>query len=82
MKEKNYKYYEVVFGKRDRLSDTYSICIKATREPTTTEAYEFCKEDLKKTGYDYVWNVIEMTEEEAYMFFDMETECKWPVFGI
>lgn len=78
---KPYKYYEVVFRKYNGLTDTYSICIKATREPTIREAEEFCKEDMEKMGYDYVDEVIEMTEQEAYMFFDMKTECKWPVFG-
>ena len=78
---KDYKYYEVVFRSYKSLTDTYSICIKATREPTIREAEEFCKEDMEKMGYDYVNEVIEMTEQEAYIFFDMETECKWPVFG-
>lgn len=78
---KDYKYYEVVFRSRKSLTDTNSICIKATRKPTFREAEEFCKEDIKKMGYDYVIEVIEMTEQEAYIFFDMETECKWLVFG-
>lgn len=47
---KPYKYYEVVFRKYNGLTDTNSICIKATREPTFREAEEFCKEDMKKNG--------------------------------
>lgn len=78
---KNYNYYEVVFRSHDKFEDTYSICIKGTREPTIKEAEEFCKEDMKNIGYDCVDEVIEITEEEANMFFDMENECKWPVFG-
>lgn len=78
---KNYNYYEVVFRSYRRLADTYSICIKGTREPTIREAEEFCKDDMKKMGYDCVSRVIEITGEEANMFFDMENECKWPVFG-
>ena len=31
-------------------------------------------------GYGYVYEVNEITKEEADMFFDMETECKWSVF--
>ena len=81
-KDKDYKYYEVVFRSYKNLTDTYSICIKATRKLTIREAEEFCKEDMKKMGCDYVYEVIEMTEQEAYMFFDMKTECKWPVFGL
>lgn len=77
----NYKYYEVVFRNHKSLTDTYSICIKGTRKPTCSEAHEFCKEDMEKMNYDYVYEVIEITEKEANMFFDMETECKWPVFG-
>ena len=80
-KEHNYKYYEVVFRSHKNLTDSYSICIRGTREPTCSEAYEFCKEDMKKMGYDYVWDVVELNRKEADMFFDMETECKWPVFG-
>ena len=77
----NYKYYEVVFRNHKNLTDVYSICIKATRKPTCAEAHEFCKEDMKNMGYDYVDDVIEMDREEADMFFDLKNESKWPVFG-
>ena len=77
---KNYNYYEVVFCNAGN-SYTDSICIKGTRKPTFTEAREFCKKDMEKMGYNQILNVIEMTEDEAYIFFDMERECKWEVFG-
>lgn len=77
---KNYNYYEIVFGNAGS-GMTDSICIKGKRMPTFTEAREFCKKDMKKMGYNLINDVIEMTEDEAYMFFDMERECKWEVFG-
>ena len=79
-KDKDYKYYEVTFRSHARLSDTYSICIKAKRRPDLGEAEEFCKNDMKKMDYDYIEDVAEITKDEAYRFFDMENESKWPVF--
>ena len=78
--EFKYKYYEVTFRRHARLSDTYSICIKATRKPDFGEAEEFCK-NMKKMNYDYIEDVTEITKDEAYKFFDMENENKWPIFG-
>ena len=77
---KDYKYYEVTFRSHANLSDTYSICIKAKRRPDLGEAEEFCKNDMKKMDYDYIEDVAEITKDEAYRFFDMNNESKWPVF--
>lgn len=67
-KDKDYKYYEVTFRSHARLSDTYSICIKAKRRPDLDEAEEFCK-GYKKNEYDYLDGVYEITEDEAYTDF-------------
>lgn len=78
-KEHNYKYYEVVF--KDYQNLTHSICIKGIRKPTDMEAHKFCKGYMEKMGYGYVYEVNEITKEEADMFFDTENEYNWPVFG-
>lgn len=83
------KYYEIEFDNDVRcrdLADTdetvgdYSICIIGERKPTYEEAEEFCKEDMKKTGYKYVVAVREIDPDEAHSFFDMENEKSFPVF--
>lgn len=79
-------YYEVEFAKHienknsgDYISD-YSICIIGKREPSTEEATDFCKEDLRKLGYDFVSNVLPLSYEEAHKFFDMTKENELPIF--
>ena len=74
------KYYEIEFGNHKDLSDLYSICIIGTQKPTLKETTDFCKKDMKNMGYDYVNDVLEITEEEAYRFFDMENEDNFPIF--
>ncbi len=57
-----------------------SICIRAIREPTVTEASAFCRADeeiLKRK----VTNVKPLTEVEARSCFDFSNEDEWPVFG-
>lgn len=81
-----YKYFEVEFARYigkfgDYISD-YSICIVGKREPSTEEATDFCKEDLKKLGYDFVSNALPLSVDEAHEFFDMENEETFPVFGL
>ena len=81
------KYFEIEFSNEPRNQDNsegdtvgdYSICIIADRKPSE-EAADFCSEDMRKMGYKYVVNVLEICEEEAHSFFDMEKEKDFPVF--
>lgn len=82
------KYYEIEFAHRAEIEDEnfintpdrYSICILAEREPSYEEAENFCKEDMKNLGYDMVSDVLEISKEEAYNFFDMENAANFPIF--
>lgn len=82
------RYFEIEFDNVPRNQEgwegdtvgDYSICILGEREPTIQEATEFCKEDMKQMGYKYVVNVLEIDQEEARLFFDMEREKEFPVF--
>lgn len=82
------RYFEIEFDNSPRNQDgvegectgDYSICILGEREPSIQEATEFCKEDMEKMGYKYVVNVIEIPQEEARTFFDMEKEKEFPIF--
>lgn len=82
------RYFEIEFDNEphnqedwngDIIGD-YSICILGEREPSIQEATEFCALDMKMMGYKYVVNVLEIDQEEARMFFDMERENEFPVF--
>ena len=88
------KYYELNCGVKAKeeekdlygceicrgLVDTeYSIAIKADHYPTFEEAEEFIKEDLKRFGYDGVYGITPLTEQELYSFFDTENIDKWKV---
>ena len=77
--KKDYKYYQVTFRRHANLSETYSICIKAKRRPDYDEAQKFCKE-YKKDKYDYLDNVCEITEDEAYKLFGVDNKTKLPIF--
>lgn len=62
------------------LVDTeYSIAIKADHYPTFEEAEEFIKEDLKRFGYDGVYGITPLTEQELHSFFDTEKIDEWKV---
>lgn len=82
------RYFEIEFDNDPRnqeghVSDMvgeYSICILGDDKPTIQEAAEFCKADMKRTGYKYVVNVLEIDREEAHKFFEMERENEFPVF--
>lgn len=84
----NMKYYEIEFAHRAEIEDEsfidtpdrYSICILAEREPSYEEAENFCKEDMNNLGYDMVSDVLEISKEEAYNFFDMENADSFPIF--
>lgn len=87
-------YYELTCGvkanKEDEneceicrgLVDTeYSIAIKADHYPTFEEAEEFIKEDLKRFGYDGVYGITPLTEQELHSFFDTESIDEWKVLS-
>lgn len=82
------RYFEIEFDNEPRNQDgwevdvvgEYSICILGEREPSIKEAMEFCKKDMEIMGYKYVVNVLEIGQEEARTFFDMENEKSFPVF--
>lgn len=81
------KYYEIEFDNDTRCRDDtdetvgeYSICIIGKRKPSYKEAEEFCKEDMKITGYKHVVAIREIDAYEAHTFFDMENEDKFPAF--
>jgi len=86
------KYYEVMFDTVPRNEEDldgdvvgeYSICIRGRRRPSLKEATEFCKEDMnimsKSYGDLFVVNVAEIDKEDAYTFFDMDNEDKYPIF--
>ena len=88
------KYYELNCGVKANekencgcevcrgLVDTeYSIAIKADHYPNFEEAEAFIKEDLKKLGYDGVYGITPLTEEELYSFFDTKNLENWPVLS-
>lgn len=64
------------------LVDTeYSIAIKADHYPTFEEAEDFIKDDLKKFGYDGVYGITPLSEDELHSFFDTENIDKWKVLS-
>lgn len=79
--ENNVRYFEVSMKRTSNPSDEYSLCILGIRKPTYVEAKEFCKSDLENFQYDYISDIREITKEEAYDFFDMDDEEKFPIFG-
>lgn len=91
---KNIKFYEIIFGShvednanRERGLDTElaenhqgSICILGVKKPTREQAEQFCSEDMREFGWDYVFSVAEITEEEAKNAYDLDNIEDWPVF--
>ena len=49
--------------------------------PTFEEAEEFIKEDLKRFGYDGVYGITPLTEQELHSFFDTESIDEWKVLS-
>lgn len=82
------RYFEIEFAHKDEsikqdscsIHEIYSICILGERKPTCKEAEEFCRKDMEGLGYDMVSDVLELTEDEAYDFFDMSNVDNFPVF--
>lgn len=78
----NINFYEVEMKNSKDKEDSYSMCIKGTRKPSITEAKEFLKNDLENLGYDVISDVLEISKEDAFNFFDMENEQNFPIFGL
>jgi hypothetical protein len=81
------KYFEIEFSNDNTIDRStegcdsdFSICIIGTKSPSIKEATEFCKHDMELYGYKYVVSVTEIPKEEAYSFFDMSREEKFPIF--
>lgn len=85
------KFYELEFGIKVEgnecdscrgLVDTgYSVAIKSDHEPSFEEAEEFIKNDLDKFGYDGVYGITPLTENEVYTFFDTDNIDNWKVLS-
>ena len=78
----NVNFYEVEMRNSKNMEDSYSMCIKGIRKPNIKEAKDFLKNDLKNLGYDLISDILEISKEEAFNFFDMENEKKFPIFGL
>jgi len=82
------RYFEVEFSNNntidrsiDGCGDEMSICIVGTDWPSIEEAADFCKADMERNGYKFVVSVSELSEEEAYAFYDMSREKEFPIFN-
>ena len=83
------KFYEIAFGikadgatedaNRGLCDSEYSIAIKATHYPTFEEAEKFVSDDLKQLGYDGVYSITPLTEEELHSFFDTDNIDDWKI---
>ena len=86
------KYYELKCGVKAKENEEYdcevcrglvdieySIAIKADHYPTFEEAEEFIKDYLKEFGYDGVYGITPLTEQELYSFFYIKNIDKWKV---
>lgn len=75
--EEGIKYnYEICRGLTDA---GYSIAIKSDHYPTFEEAEEFIKEDLKRLGYDGVYGITPVTEEEVHQFLNDDNIDNWEI---
>ena len=74
----NVRYFEIDM-RNEEGNDCYSMCIKATHEPTKREVKKFLADDMKNLGYAKIDTIIETTLEEAMNFYDMENEENFPV---
>ena len=59
----------------------YSIAIKADHYPSIKEAEIFCQEDIKNFGYDGVYDITPLTEQEVHSFFDDSNIDNWKILG-
>ena len=74
MDKDNVRYLEVCYGNTD------SICIRATKKLSKSDAEYYTISDALKLGFEmkHVTRVIELSKEDAYGAFDMERDT--PVF--
>lgn len=68
----------IVYG---MIGTEYSIAIKADHYPTLQEAENFCKEDIEKFGYDGVYGITPLTEQEVHSFFDDSNIDNWKILS-
>ena len=81
---KDLKYFEVLLSNNndiDRSSygddSDFTICIKAEREPKNFKEVEaFCCEDMKIYDLKYVVSITEISENEAYFNYNMDSVIK------
>ena len=81
---KDLKYFEVLLSNNndiDRSSygddSDFTICIKAKREPKNfKEVEKFCCEDMKIYDLKYVVSITEISENEAYFNYNMDSVIK------
>ena len=72
------RYFEVWFD----TTPPISICIRGFREPTILEAQKFCEDhDTDVARIAKVYNVDEISFDEACQHFDMQNVDEWPAFG-
>lgn len=74
------KYYELEF-KTGVSGITSSMCVLGYRKPTIEEAKEFWKADCELYDDEELFNVREISKEQAHEEFDMENEANFPIFG-
>lgn len=80
----NVQYYELNFGINTSdgvIESEYSMVIKATREPTIAEAENFIADDMENLGYDTIYSILPISEQEVYSFYDTENIDNWKIFS-
>lgn len=78
---KKYNYYVLEFMINGSREHTSSMCVLGYRKPTIEEAKEFWKKDCELYGDETLFDVYEITQEEAYDAYDMSRESEFPIFG-
>lgn len=78
---KKYKYYVLEFIINGDKHHTSSMCVLGYKKPTIEEAKEFWKKDCELYGDETLVDIYEISQEEAYLGYDMEKENEFPIFG-
>ena len=58
-----------------------TMCIRGVRKPTIEEANEFLAEEVERRCGE-VYDIDEITFDEAKEQFNVDDEENWPVFGL
>lgn len=58
-----------------------SIAIKADHHPDFEEAEGFVKADLIVLGYDGIYGITPLSEDEIDLYFDTENLDNWKILG-